>query len=379
MRFARISFVALLAAALTALVVSSALALDIDQDKQPPAAEVNTPYEFEFEGEEGCIQSYYTRHIAGTVPPGLEVTRDMKLVGTPTVAGDYVFWVELADEGCPEVSVPSQGRFAMTVLPDLYVATESVPRGTPGVPYAFQLEHAGFEGGYDEPRWLIKEGALPPGLAMSAKGLISGTPEVAGAWQVVIRVEEPFRRSGEKSFAFVVGQALAVTAPTPRPAEVGRPYTLQLAHSGGVEPMTWTVVDTPLPPGLALDPATGRVSGTPSRAGTFPVTFEVTDQSGAKAQAQVEVSVAPKLRVVTRGRVAVPRGERVVVELRTLGGVSPLKWKAIEGRFPPGIRLNRRTGTLVGRTIKAGDFPVTIRARDRLRAEATTRIVLRLR
>jgi hypothetical protein len=379
MRFARISFAALLTVALAALVVSSALALDINQDKQPPAGEVNTPYEYEFEGEEGCIQSYFTRHIAGTVPPGLEVTRDLKLVGTPTAAGDYVFWVELADEGCPGVSVPSQGRFAMTVLPDLYVATESVPTGAPGVPYAVQLEYAGFEGGYDEPRWLIKEGALPPGLTMDAKGLISGTPEVAGAWQVVIRVEEPFRRSGEKSFAFIVVQALTVVAPEPRPAEVGRPYALRLAHTGGVAPVTWSVGEAPLPPGLTLDPATGAVSGTPTRAGTFPVTFSATDAAGTSVAASVEIEVARKLRIVTRGGVSVPRGERVEIELRTIGGVAPLKWKAIAGRLPVGIRLNRRTGTLVGRTVKRGAYPVTVRARDRVRGEATTRIVLRLR
>ncbi len=378
MRLARLTIAAVAAAVIATLVAASASALDINQDKQPPDAEVNTPFEYEFEGEEGCIQSYFTRHIAGTVPPGLEVTRDLKLTGTPTESGDYVFWVELADEGCPGVSVPSQGRFEMTVLPDLYIATESVPRGTPGAAYSFQLQHAGFEGGYDEPRWLIKEGALPTGLTMTTGGLISGTPAAAGSWQVAIRVEEPFRRFGEKTFTFTVGQALAVAAPETRPAEVGRPYTLQLGYTGGAAAVTWAVADTPLPPGLVLDPATGKVTGTPTRAGTFPVTFSATDASGANATAAAEIDVARKLRIVTRGAVAVPRGERVTIDLSTVGGVSPLKWKAIEGRFPIGLRLNRRTGAIVGRTGKQGLFAVTIRARDALRGEAASRIVLRV-
>jgi hypothetical protein len=379
MRIARLSLLALLATALAAIVAGSAGALDINEDAHLPVAEVNHYYEQEFEGEEGCIQSYYTRHSSGTVPPGLEITRDLKILGTPTTPGDYRFYVELADEGCPEKSVPSQGGFDLTVLPDLYVATEALPPATPGAPYSFQLVHAGFEGGYDEPRWLIKEGVLPAGLTLTSTGLISGTATAPGATQVVIRVEEPFRRFGEKTFTFRVGQALAAVTPQPRAAEVGRPFALQLAHTGGADPVVWTIVGSPLPAGLALDGATGRVTGTPTRAGAYAVSFQAADVTGSTATTTAQITVARQLRIATRGRVNVPRGERVEIPIRAVGGVVPVKWKAVNGRFPVGIRLNRRTGTLVGRTNKTGTFPVTIRARDTLRAEATTRVVLTLR
>ncbi|MDH5333114.1 MAG: hypothetical protein OEW65_04460, partial [Thermoleophilia bacterium] len=86
-------------------------------------------------------------------------------------------------------------------------------------------------------------------------------------------------------------------------------------------------------------------------------------------------------RITTRGVVPIPRGKRVNRELGTRGGVTQprLGWKVVQGRFPIGIRLDRRTGALVGLTNKRGRYPITIRARDRLGVEATSRIVISLR
>jgi len=83
-----------LAAVLIALSGSAALALDISEDDQPPPAEAGTPYEFQFKGEEGCVP-YRFKYLNGTVPPGLRITEDGKLTGTPTEAGNFDFWVGL--------------------------------------------------------------------------------------------------------------------------------------------------------------------------------------------------------------------------------------------------------------------------------------------
>lgn len=44
---------------------------------------------------------------------------------------------------------------------------------------------------------------------------------------------------------------------------VGVPYTCQLQASGGTPPYTWSISSGSLPAGLALDPTSGLISGTP--------------------------------------------------------------------------------------------------------------------
>jgi len=368
--------IAVIAVALGMLVVPGALALDINADAKLPPAEVGTYYEFEFEGEEGCIQSYYTRFSSGSLPPGLEVTSDLKLMGTPTQSGSFAFYVELADRGCPDVSVPSQGRFELLVLPDLAVATTSLPPATVRVPYSFMLQMSGFEGGYDAPHWLIKEGALPSGLSISPDGMISGTPTTVGATPLVIRIDEPFRRSGERAFTFNVVDPLGTTQPSRRLGEVGVPFSSQLRHQGGLAPVTWKVTNGSLPRGLALDAATGRIGGRPAAAGAFPLAFGVADAAGSTARVTTRLTIATRLVVLTR---ELPSAEKLVRYRQRLtagGGVRPVTWTIVEGKLPPGVRLDRAKGLLTGVPSKRGTFAFTVQATDRLGGVATRKLAL---
>ncbi|UOX85884.1 trypsin-like serine protease [Amycolatopsis sp. FBCC-B4732] len=76
---------------------------------------------------------------------------------------------------------------------------------------------------------------------------------------------------------------LKLTNPGTQNSRVGQPANVPLAASGGTTPYRWS--STALAPGLTLDPASGVVSGTPSRADSRQVTVTVTDASGKKATA----------------------------------------------------------------------------------------------
>jgi hypothetical protein len=68
-------------------------------------------------------------------------------------------------------------------------------------------------------------------------------------------------------------------------AKVGTPYSAMLAVSGGVAPITFSLLAGTLPAGLALHLATGEVSGTPTTAGTKTgIRFKATDANGDVCQ-----------------------------------------------------------------------------------------------
>ncbi|GIG87380.1 fibronectin type III domain-containing protein [Plantactinospora endophytica] len=84
-----------------------------------------------------------------------------------------------------------------------------------------------------------------------------------------------------------------LTFPAPPSGKVSVPYSVQLTAAGGTMPYTWSVSAGTLPPGLTLGPSTGLLSGTPTTAGSFTFTVQLTDASGVTATRPVTLVIAP--------------------------------------------------------------------------------------
>jgi|GEM_PF-1498929 len=56
-------------------------------------------------------------------------------------------------------------------------------------------------------------------------------------------------------------------------------YAATLTASGGLAPLTWSVIGGALPPGLSINSGSGVISGTPTMAGPFNFTVQVADSS----------------------------------------------------------------------------------------------------
>jgi len=353
---------------LAAIFVPVALALRFtDASYMTPQGVTGQPYSHQFDGTGGCGPAlpYQFRVLNGTLPPGLVLEKNGLLHGTPTQAGDYSFWVELSDENPPSQAwcnpQVSQREFIVKVIPGIQITTTDTPDGTVGAAYTFGLSASGTSTG----TWSLSAGALPDGLGLSSGGVISGTPTKAGQFSFTVKLTDG-SKTATKAFKISVYAPLAVTPPTLPSAEVGAKFTAPPPTvTGGVRPYKWTGT---LPAGLAIDAATGVVSGTPTSAGSFVLKLVVTDSRGTAKPVDLALVIAPKLKLTApkKGGHIAEVGHDYTATFEKRGGVAPLKW-TIRG-LPRGLVFDKETGELSGKPKLAGDFTVTIAATDALGA-----------
>ncbi|MFN7972296.1 MAG: kelch repeat-containing protein [Acidobacteriota bacterium] len=93
------------------------------------------------------------------------------------------------------------------------LAPASLPNGTPGVAYSRTITASGGSAPYTFSK---ASGTLPPGLALSAGGVLAGTPTTPGSFTFAVRASDAGACAGTKSYTvtivqlidFLVGQGL---------------------------------------------------------------------------------------------------------------------------------------------------------------------------
>jgi hypothetical protein len=148
--------------------------------------------------------------------------------------------------------------------------------------------------------------------------------------------------SNTQTLTLFIANPLTVATTSLPNASPGVPYSQSLLQGGGVSPYTWLVVggNASLPPGLSLS-SSGVISGTPSGAGTYHFTVQVTDAGGRTAAGALSISLAVAPLAITTsslplGLITVPYSQAIAAT----GGVPPYAWTIVSGAFPGGLSIS---------------------------------------
>ncbi|MGE0433474.1 MAG: putative Ig domain-containing protein, partial [Planctomycetota bacterium] len=149
---------------------------------------------------------------------------------------------------------------------------------------------------------------------------------------------------------------------------VSTAYTQAYTISGGVAPITWSIIAGSLPAGLNINPTTGTISGTPSTPGNSSFTVEVRDTNNLTDTHAQTINVYSALAITNPPAGALADGIQNIaytpVTVTATGGKPSLVWSIVAGALPTGLSLNTGSGQISGTPTVANVFNFTVRVTD---------------
>jgi hypothetical protein len=304
--------------------------------------------------------------LTGSLPDGLAFA-DGTLSGTPKDSGVFSFSVTASLGEAPSVT--------SNLTLEVYEAPSSIlpvnmPDGTVGKEYPDT--HLTVEPGYPESISWTRSGTIPPGLALSEGGVISGTPTAAGTFNFTVTATNT-AGSAHQGLTIIVEATTpgAPTIGTAVPGDGTATVSFTAPEFTGGSPITgysvYTSDDARVGEGTS-SPITVRslTNGTSYR---FKVRAENESKKegafSALSNVVTPVAAVVPVKPVIGGTGELPLatlGRQYFVSLDITGSPTPTV-ALLKGTLPPGLTLSEN-GVISGTPTTAGAFSFTVNAEN---------------
>jgi hypothetical protein len=182
------------------------------------------------------------------------------------------------------------------------ITTDTLGNGNVGTNYTGFIEACCYQGA--PVRWSLVSGRVPDGMQFAGDSLrlsqntaVLGTPRTVQTTTFTVQARDQAGNTTRKTFSLTIDppRPLVITNQSDQlaPGRVGASYATGVFADGGIQPYRWSRVAGALPPGLSLTTSPGRITGTPTTAGTFTFTLRVDDDGGQSATRQFSITISP--------------------------------------------------------------------------------------
>lgn len=298
---------------------------------------------------------------ASGLPTGLSINSSTgAITGTASTAGSYSTTVTVSDG-----TTTDSESFTWTITANNAPVMSAIGDRSGTIGTAVNITPSASDVDSDTISWSAS--GLPAGLSInSGTGAITGTPTTNNAYSTTVTINDGFGGSDSESFTFTIANTapvLAMIGDQSSTTGTAVNVTPSATDTNG-DSISWSA--TGLPTGLSIDAGTGAITGTPSAAGTYNTTINISDgNSGTDSETLtwtvVSGNAAPVLTPIEAQSHVV--GATVSFTPSASDANSDTLTYAATG-LPTGLSIDASSGAITGSPTAAGSYSVTFTVSD---------------
>jgi hypothetical protein len=273
---------------------------------------------------------------------------------TVSAAGSYTLRWTITNASCTATDDVVLNLNTVTLNPT------SLPNGQAGVNYSQTLSTSPS----GSATYAVTLGNLPSGLVLNAQtGLLSGRPVTVGTSNFTIRATATGGCQASRAYTLVVECPTIALSPASLPnGTIATPYSQTLSATPAGGNYSYSITSGSLPAGLALNSATGVISGNPTTASTY--NFRITARGWGNCTGfrdyTIVISGGPCSTVTLPA--SLPGGTVGALYSNSVAASPAGSYSyTSSGTLPPGVSL-MSTGLLFGYPTAAGSYTFTVTA-----------------